>query len=95
MLAYQYYIQSVSTQVYVSRLRDLVKDSDAIFLLNDIRESRRLPTDMSRALGNMLLNASLGLDECLIMQHNVSGSASNCMGCSFYTPRELHAEQDR
>ena len=49
------------------RLPDLVKDSDAIFLLTNMRESRWIPIVMSRALGKMLINVTLGLDGWLIM----------------------------
>ena len=71
----------------VSRPRDLVKYSDAIFLMTDTRESVWIPTVMDRGLGKTLVNAALGLDGWLVMQHGVYGCASNCLGCYFCSRR--------
>ena len=67
----------------MSRLWDIVEDYGAIFLLSYMRESRWLPTVMARSLVNNLIKVALILDEWIAMQHGVSGSASDCLGCSF------------
>ena len=64
----------------VLRLRNLVEDSDTIFLLNDTRESRWIPTVMARAPAKTLINAALCLDWCLIMQHGISVCVYDHMG---------------
>ena len=51
----------------MDRLRDLVEDSDAIFLLTDTCESMWIPAVMARALGKTLIKASLSLDGWLII----------------------------
>ena len=79
----------------VLRLQDIVNNSDAIILLTDMCESRFFPTVMSRALGKTLINASLGLDGWLVIRHGIYGRASDCLGWYFFSPRELHARQDR
>ena len=73
----------------MSRLLDLVEDSDAIFLLIDTRESRCIPTVMVRSLGEILINTNLGLDGWLVMQHGVSEQTSYCLGCYLCIPQEL------
>ena len=62
MLTYEKYFQPASARSDVLRLRDIVEDYDAIFLLNDTRICRYLPTMMARALGKTLISASLVLD---------------------------------
>ena len=70
----------------VSRMQDIVKDSDTIFILNDMRKYRWLPFVMDRALGKTLIDTAQVLDGWLVMQHGVSGRASGCLGCYFYSP---------
>ena len=91
MLTYEKYFQSSSARADVSRLRDVVEESAAIFPLTDTRKSRWLPTMMARALGKTLVNVSLGLDGWPVIRNGVSRCASNCLGCYFCIPQELHA----
>ena len=75
----------------MSRLWDLFKDYDAIFLLTDTHDSRWIPTMMARSLGKTLINTALGLYGWLIIQHGVSRSAYDCLGCYLCSLQELHA----
>ena len=70
----------------MSRLQDLVEDSDAIFLLNQTRESRWIPTVMDRDLGKTLNNSALGLDGRISMQHGIYRRAYDFLGCYFCIP---------
>ena len=70
----------------MSRLRDLVEDSHAIFLLTHTGESRWIPTVMARALGKTLNTAAVGLDGQIAMQGGVSRRASDRLGCYFCIP---------
>ena len=70
----------------MSRLRDIVEDSDAIFLLTHTCESRWIPAVMARSLVKTLNTAALGLDGRIAMQRGVSGRASDRLGCYFCIP---------
>jgi len=59
----------------VTKLHELIDESDVVFLLTDTRESRWLPTVMALATETPLINAALGLDSWLVMRHGPPSSA--------------------
>jgi ubiquitin-like modifier-activating enzyme ATG7 len=67
------------------RLRKLIEEHDAIFLLMDSRESRWLPTVIGKSLGKVVMNAALGFDTFVAMRHGVKlqSSAETELGCYF------------
>lgn len=68
----------------VTKLDDLVKETDVVFLLTDTRESRWLPTVMAAAHDKLLINTALGLDSWLVMRHGGGfTNPSQRMGCYF------------
>ncbi|KAI1850775.1 hypothetical protein JX266_004057, partial [Neoarthrinium moseri] len=67
------------------KLKALIEEHDAIFLLMDSRESRWLPTVMGKAAGKIVMNAALGFDTFVVMRHGPEPKEDNekTLGCYF------------
>ncbi|KAF1848694.1 autophagy-related protein 7 [Cucurbitaria berberidis CBS 394.84] len=76
---------SAKTKADFDKLKKLVNEHDAIFLLMDTRESRWLPTVMGKAAGKIVLNAALGFDTYVIMRHGLKTTRADEveLGCYF------------
>jgi ubiquitin-like modifier-activating enzyme ATG7 len=61
----------------VSKLEELIADSDVVFLLTDSREARWMPTIIAAACGTPVVNIALGFDTYVVMRHGVPRPADS------------------
>lgn len=73
--------ERVVVEVEIKKLEQLIQEHDVVFLLTDTRESRWLPSLMSRAAGKLALTVALGFDTWLVMRHSLGGGCYFCLDC--------------
>ncbi|KAK7533378.1 uncharacterized protein J3D65DRAFT_635272 [Phyllosticta citribraziliensis] len=78
-------VDEAKTLADFDKLKKLIDEHDAIFLLMDTRESRWLPTVMGKAAGKIVMNAALGFDTFVVMRQGLKagGPEEAEMGCYF------------
>ncbi|KAF2724306.1 hypothetical protein K431DRAFT_156013 [Polychaeton citri CBS 116435] len=64
-------VEEERTQKDYERLKRLIDDHDAVFLLMDTRESRWLPTVMAKAAGKIVINVAIGFDTYVVMRQGL------------------------
>ena len=76
---------AAKTKADFEKLKQLIDEHDAIFLLMDTRESRWLPTVMGKAAGKIVLNAALGFDTYVVLRHGLKATKEGEveLGCYF------------
>ncbi|RMD40203.1 hypothetical protein DV735_g4921, partial [Chaetothyriales sp. CBS 134920] len=74
------------TRAEYEKLRQLIDQHDAIFLLMDSRESRYLPTVMGKAANKIVVNAALGFDTYVVMRHGTRPDLTLDQQCTVTRP---------
>jgi ubiquitin-like modifier-activating enzyme ATG7 len=78
-------IDEAKTKAEFEKLKALIDEHDAVFLLLDTRESRWLPTLMGKAAGKIVLNAALGFESYVVLRQGLKATKDGEaeLGCYF------------